>query len=130
MLQRDLQHNKLHSNHDASLNKQCRVKTSSKPVEDFEEGCNEHNEWDVEGEAGGRLGAVNAIDLVGVGRQRRDDETRNEKIRSKLQDYQQPERKRKTTYNTGATYPMTKERRPMSMTTAATQRTLVQEPGT
>ncbi len=96
MLQRDLQHDDLHSDHDASLNKQCGVKTSTEPVEDFEKGCGEHNEWDVEGEAGGRLGAVDAIYLVCVGRQRRDDQTLNKTVRTDLPEYNQPEGRQHT----------------------------------
>lgn len=68
MIQCNLQHDDLHSNHYARLDKQRRVKAGAEPVEDFEKGCDEHDEWDVEGEAGGGFGAVDAIDLVGVGR--------------------------------------------------------------
>ena len=53
MLQRNLQQDDLHSNHNACLDEQCLVETSAEPVEDLEEGCDEHNEWDIEGEAGG-----------------------------------------------------------------------------
>ena len=47
MLQRNLEQNDLHSNHDARLNQQRRVKPGAEPIEDFEEGSDEHDEWDV-----------------------------------------------------------------------------------
>lgn len=47
MFQRNLQQNDLHSDHDARLDEQCSVEPRTEPVENFEEGCDEHDEWDV-----------------------------------------------------------------------------------
>lgn len=57
----------MHDDHDEGLNEQCGIVASTGPVEDFEYGGCEHDEGDVEREAGGGAGAVDGEDLVRVG---------------------------------------------------------------
>ena len=52
--------------HDAGLEEEREVVAGAGPVEDFEDGGCEHDEGDVEGEAGRGVGAVDGEDLVGV----------------------------------------------------------------
>lgn len=47
MHQRNLQQKDLYTDHDACLDEQRSVETGTEPVEDFEEGCDEHDERDV-----------------------------------------------------------------------------------
>ena len=56
----------MHDYHDEGLDQQCGVVAGAGPVEDFEDGGCEHDEGDVEGEAGGGAGAVDGEDLVRV----------------------------------------------------------------
>ena len=70
----------MHHNHDPGLDQQRGIVSSPGPVEDFEQGGCEHDERDVEGEAGGGAGPVDGEDLVGIGCQGRDDEAGGEEV--------------------------------------------------
>lgn len=99
MLQRNLQQHNLHYDHVTRLYKQRGVEACAEPVEDFEKGRDEHDKWDVEGEAGGGFGAVDAVDLVGIGSYGRDDETGRRLVRKSYVDLI----RHTTTYKIGAT---------------------------
>lgn len=64
----------MYSDHDRGLQQEREVVAGTEPVEEFEDGSGEHYERDVEGEAGGGAGAVDRVDLVGVGGYRGADE--------------------------------------------------------
>lgn len=70
IVQSYLQENSLHSYHDNGLYEESRVIMGAWPVEDFKDGGCEHEEGDVEGEAGGCARTVDGEDLIGVGSDR------------------------------------------------------------
>jgi len=57
----------LYGHHDDRLDQQASIVAGAGPVEDLEDGGCEHDEGNVEGEAGRGAGAVDGEDLVGVG---------------------------------------------------------------
>lgn len=63
----DFEEGGLHDQHEEGLDQQCGVVVGAEPVEDFQDGCHEHNERDIEGEAIAGLGAVDRQYLVRVG---------------------------------------------------------------
>lgn len=67
IVQCHFQEDDLHGHHDDRLDQQAEIVAGAGPVEDLEDGGGEHDEGDVEGEAGGGAGAVDGEDLVGVG---------------------------------------------------------------
>jgi len=75
VVERDFYEYYLHDYHDEGLDQQCGVIAGAGPVEDFEDGGCEHDEWDVEREAGRGAGAVDGEDLVRVGGYGGEDET-------------------------------------------------------
>ena len=56
----------MYGNHEDSLDEQRVAKVCAKPIEDFENACNEHDERDIEGEAGGAARAVHRVDLIAI----------------------------------------------------------------
>jgi hypothetical protein len=56
----------VHDDHEEGLDEQRGAEVGAEPVEDFEDRGDEHDERDVEGEAGGRPRAVHAVDLVAI----------------------------------------------------------------
>ena len=67
VVERDLQQHGLHAEHDDGLGQQREVVARAGPVEDLEDGGRQHDERDVEREAGGGARAVDGEDLVRVG---------------------------------------------------------------
>ena len=67
VVQCDFQQDQLYADHQHRLYEQWEAVVGPEPVEDFQYGGDEHDTWDVEGEAGAGLGAVYGEDLVGVG---------------------------------------------------------------
>ena len=74
VVERDLKQHALHGEHEARLGQQRGAVTRAGPVEDLEEGGRQHNEGDVEREAGGGARAVDGEDLVRVGGERGEDQ--------------------------------------------------------
>ncbi|KAL8958266.1 MAG: hypothetical protein Q9183_005871, partial [Haloplaca sp. 2 TL-2023] len=58
----------LHAYHEESLNQQREIISSAGPVENLEDGSGEHDQGDVEREAGRSTGPVDSENLVGVRR--------------------------------------------------------------
>ena len=67
IIQRHFQQHRLHGHHDQGLNEKSSVVAGAGPVEDLENRGEEHDQGDVEGEAGGGARAVDGEDLIGVG---------------------------------------------------------------
>ena len=57
----------MHCYHEQGLREERGREVRSEPVDEFEDAGGEHYEGDVEGETGGGAGAVDGVDLVGVG---------------------------------------------------------------
>ena len=75
VVQCDFQQDQLYADHQHRLYEQWEAVVGPEPVEDFQYGGDEHDTWDVEGEAGASLGAVDGEHLVGIGCYGRGDET-------------------------------------------------------
>ena len=75
IVQGNFQQYHLHHHHDNGLHQQRDIVPGAGPVEDLENGGREHDEGDIEGEAGGGAGAVDGEDLIGVGYYRGEDQT-------------------------------------------------------
>ena len=69
IIQGHFQKHTLNSYHNDSLYKKREVISCSRPVENFQYGCREHDEGYVEGEASRSTGTIDGQDLVGVGGQ-------------------------------------------------------------
>lgn len=76
IVQGHFQKHTLHTYHDDSLYEQREVILCSRPVEYLQYGCGEHDEGYVEGEAGRCTSTIDGEDLIGVGGQWGEDQTR------------------------------------------------------
>lgn len=66
MRERNVQAQDVDDDHEEGLHEQAGAEVRAEPVEDFEHGGDEHDERNVEREAGGRARAVHRVDLVAI----------------------------------------------------------------
>ena len=62
----DVEQDHMNENHEECLDEKRGAEAGAEPVEYFEDAGDEHDEGDVEREAGGAARAVDAVDLVGI----------------------------------------------------------------
>lgn len=72
--ERDVEEEQVDADHEQCLDQQRGAEVGAEPVVDFQDAGDEHDERNVEGEAGGAAGSVHAVDLVAIAgnRTRRD----------------------------------------------------------
>jgi hypothetical protein len=63
---RDMEEEQMDAYHEESLDEQRGAEVGAEPVVDFQDAGDEHDERDVEGEAGRAAGSVHAVDLVAI----------------------------------------------------------------
>ena len=75
MRQCNFQQQHLHNHHNDRLDQQRGIIPRARPIKDFQDTRRQHDERNIEGEAGRGAGAVDGGDLVGIGDDRGEDET-------------------------------------------------------
>jgi len=64
--ERDVEEEQVDAYHEQGLDKQRGAEVGAEPVVDLQDAGDEHDERNVEGEAGGAAGSVHAVDLVAI----------------------------------------------------------------